>query len=109
MMTGPKNLSEKQLAANRANAQARLIEMEEQLAAQQKRQKAAQRDQRSVPPLADTLQFARHETTLERQPYRALDALERLQRLRHGEDVPPPLRLSVDAPITNPDAPEIEV
>lgn len=92
-----------------AAAQALLSEMEEQLAAQQKRQEAVQRDQRSVPPLADALQFARYETALERQLYRALDALERLQRLRHGEDVPPPLRLSVDATITNPDSPEIEV
>jgi hypothetical protein len=92
-----------------AAAQARLTALEEQLSAQQKHHEAAQRDQRSIPPLADAFQFARYETTLERQLYRALDALERLQRLRHGEDVPPPLRLSVDATITNPDSPEIEV
>jgi len=92
-----------------ATAQALLSEMQGQLAAQQKRQGAVQRDQRSIPLLADALQFVRYETTLERQLYRALDALERLQRLRHGEDVPPPLRLSVDATIASPDAPEKEV
>ena len=92
-----------------AAAQALLSEMQVQLAAQQKRQEAVQRDQRTIPPLPEALQFARYETTLERQLYRALDALERLQRLRHGEDVPPPLRLSVDATIASPDAPGEEV
>ena len=92
-----------------ATAQALLSEMQGQLAAQQKRQEAVQRDQRTIPPLANALQFSREETTLERQLYCALDALERLQRLRHGEDVPPPLRLSVDATIASPDAPEQEV
>jgi hypothetical protein len=31
------------------------------------------------------------ETTLERQLYRAMNPLERVQRLRQGEAVPPPL------------------
>lgn len=37
----------------------------------------------------------RYETTLERQLYRALNQLERLQRRRIGEDVPPPLSVEV--------------
>jgi len=37
----------------------------------------------------------RYETKLERQMYRAMNQLERLQRLRQGEAVPPPLTLDV--------------
>jgi hypothetical protein len=38
-----------------------------------------------------------YETRLERQLYRAMTQLERLQRLRRGEAVPPPLKLEVAA------------
>lgn len=61
------------------------------------RQNARKRDLRSVPPLAEALQYARYDAALERQLYRALDALERLQRMRGGDAVPPPLRMHVDA------------
>jgi hypothetical protein len=37
----------------------------------------------------------RYETMLERQKYRAMNQLERLQRRRRGEAVPPPLTLEV--------------
>jgi len=37
----------------------------------------------------------RYETKLERQLYRAMNQLERLQRLRQGEAVSPPLTLDV--------------
>ena len=37
----------------------------------------------------------RYETTLQRQLYRALAQLERLQRMRQGEDVPPPMTMEV--------------
>lgn len=37
----------------------------------------------------------RYETAIERQLYRALEQLERLQRQRKGDIVPPPLRLSI--------------
>ena len=37
----------------------------------------------------------RYETTLERQLYRAMNHLERLQRLRKGEVVPAPLAIQV--------------
>ena len=77
-------------------AQARLAEMQAQLDRQRADKEALQRAQRSIPYLEEALMFARYETTLERQLYRALDALERLQRLRAGEALPPPLRLSVD-------------
>jgi len=54
---------------------------------------------RSIPELAEALQFARFETALERQFYRAFDALDRLQRLRAGEPVPPPLRVHLDSTV----------
>ena len=37
----------------------------------------------------------RYETKLERQMYRAMSQLERLQRMRQGEAVPPPMTLEV--------------
>ena len=50
---------------------------------------------RSIPAPQDALLLSRYETRLERQIYRALTALERLQRLRAGEFVPPPLHVNV--------------
>lgn len=89
-------------------AQSLLGGLRAQSADQQARRQSRQRDQRSIPHLNTAIQFARYETTLERQIYRALDALERLQRLRAGEVMPPPLQVSVDvntdlATIDNPD------
>jgi len=50
----------------------------------------------SLPPAAVLDRILRYETTIERQLYRALDQLERLQRQRNGDHVPPPVRLSVE-------------
>jgi hypothetical protein len=52
-------------------------------------------------PEPDHLRFlARYEAALDRQIYRALNALERYQHLRAGQPVPPPLdvNLIIDAP-----------
>ena len=47
-------------------------------------------------PAASTMdKILRCETLLERQMYRAMDQLERLQRRRQGEDVPPPVNMEV--------------
>ena len=47
-------------------------------------------------PTADaTEKLIRYEAHLERQLYRAMDQLERLQRRRKGESVPPPLNVNV--------------
>ena len=52
----------------------------------------------AVLPSTDTLdKILRYETTLDRQLYRAMNQLERLQRLRQGEAVPPPLTMEVSA------------
>ena len=37
----------------------------------------------------------RYETKLDRQIYRAMSQLERLQRIRRGEAVPPPISMEV--------------
>ena len=39
----------------------------------------------------------RYETTIERQLYRAMNQLERLQRMRKGELIPPPMNLEVSS------------
>ena len=50
----------------------------------------------AVLPSAETLdKILRYETTLERQMYRAMHQLERLQRLRNGETVPPPMMMEL--------------
>ncbi len=41
----------------------------------------------------------RYETTIERQLYKALDQLERLQRMRKGDFVPPPVEGSLDVQV----------
>lgn len=45
----------------------------------------------------DTL--VRYETSIERQLYRAIDQLERLQRQRAGDYVPPPVRVGVSTDV----------
>jgi hypothetical protein len=50
----------------------------------------------SVLPSADIMdKILRYETTLKRQLYCAMGHLERLQRMRKGETVPPPLTMEV--------------
>jgi hypothetical protein len=49
-------------------------------------------------PSNDALaKILRYETTIERQMYRAIDQLERLQRLRGGQIVPPPINVNVSS------------
>ena|ERR1035437_2615028 len=54
------------------------------------------REAASVLPSSDVLdKILRYETTLERQLYRAMHQLERLQRMRNGEFVPAPVTMEV--------------
>jgi hypothetical protein len=41
---------------------------------------------------------SRYETTIERQLYRAMQELERIQRARRGELIPLPLKIELDVP-----------
>jgi len=81
----------------RAAAEERLGLLRQQQLDEQAQEVAIQQAQRSIPPLKDALSFARYEAALERQIYRALAALERFQRLRAGEPVPPPLNITIDS------------
>ena len=49
----------------------------------------------SLPPGDATDKLLRYEAHLDRQLYRAMDQLERLQRQRRGETVPPPLNINL--------------
>jgi hypothetical protein len=49
----------------------------------------------SLPPTDATDKLLRYEAHLDRQLYRAMDQLERLQRQRRGETVPPPLNINL--------------
>jgi hypothetical protein len=49
----------------------------------------------SLPPAGATDKLLRYEAHLDRQLYRAMDQLERLQRQRRGENVPPPLNINL--------------
>jgi len=55
----------------------------------------ARRDAALLPRTEVVEKILRYETTLERQFYRALNQLERLQRTRNGETVPPPLMMDM--------------
>jgi len=61
----------------------------------EEKQEAA-RQAASVLPSANTMnKIIRYETTLDKQCDRAMHELERLQRMRKGENVPPPLTMEV--------------
>lgn len=49
----------------------------------------------SLPPVDATDKLLRYEAHVDRQLYRAMDQLERLQRQRQGENVPPPLNINL--------------
>ena len=49
----------------------------------------------TLPSMEVLEKIMRYETRLERQLYRAMNQLERLQRMRKGEAVPPPLRVDL--------------
>jgi hypothetical protein len=49
----------------------------------------------SLPSADATDKLLRYESHLDRQLYRAMDQLERLQRRRKGENVPPPRNINL--------------
>ena len=49
----------------------------------------------SLPPRGSVDKIIRYETSIERQLYRAVSHLERLQRRRMGELIPPPVSIDV--------------
>ena len=61
----------------------------------EKMQEEAQQAAALLPDPAVLEKILRYETKLERQLFRAINQLERLQRMRQGEAVPPPLTMEV--------------
>jgi len=60
------------------------------------RNEESARQAAAVLPSPEVLdKIRRYETKLERQLYRAMNQLERLQRQRLGESIPPPVSLEV--------------
>ena len=49
----------------------------------------------SFPPTDAVDKILRYETAIERQLYRAINELERLQRRRRGDIVPPPIHVEI--------------
>ena len=41
--------------------------------------------------------FQRYETNLEKRIYRAMNQIERLQRIRKGEEIPPPINMDLNS------------
>jgi hypothetical protein len=68
---------------------------EEHAVEREKLQGDAQARSFSLPPADATDKLLRYEAHLDRQLYRAMDQLERLQRQRRGEKVPPPLNINL--------------
>jgi len=89
----------------RAFSEQLLVSLREEQEQAHDQEVAIEQAMRSIPPLNDALAFARYEAALERQIYRALAALERLQRLRSGEPVPPPLNITLTGDDSDRDLP----
>ena len=76
--------------------QGNLTILQESLEEKEQLELAAQAAAFSIPDTSAADKLLRYETTLERQLYRAMDQLERLQRQRCGQAVPPPITIDVD-------------
>jgi hypothetical protein len=61
----------------------------------EEKEEAARQSAEVLPSPAVLDKIMRYEATVERQLYRAMNQLERLQRRRNGEQVPPPLTMDV--------------
>ena len=56
----------------------------------------ANRMKDSLPPEAELEKLTRYEGSLERQFYKALNQLERVQRMRAGDKIPAPIALNLE-------------
>ena len=65
------------------------------IAEDERRKAQVQRDASLLPGRKIVDRILKYESTLERQFYRAMNQLERLQRMRRGEVVPPPMVVQV--------------
>jgi len=70
-------------------------QVREDIAADESQEDLARLDAAVLPSAAILDKILRYETIINRQFYRAMDQLERLQRRRQGEDVPPPVNMEI--------------
>ncbi len=73
----------------------KISELEEYVTKREDLARDAEARSFSLPPADATDTLLRYEAHLDRQLYRAMDQLERLQRQRRGENVPPPLNINL--------------
>ena len=66
-----------------------------QVEKREEKEEEAQQDASVLPPAEKLDKILRYETALDRQFYRAMAQLERLQRMRSGEQVPPPFSMEI--------------
>jgi hypothetical protein len=76
-------------------ARTRLPDLLRQLAERESEELAAHRGMSSIPRIEHALNLSSYEARLHRQLSRALDELERIQRRRAGEPVPPSLNVTI--------------
>jgi len=86
----------KQLVLTFLDEQRERLKQLHEVLGEQEGQEQANRSAASFLPSKETVEkLLRYETTIERQLYRALNQLERLQRQRKGEVIPPPIAVDV--------------
>jgi hypothetical protein len=72
-----------------------LYSREDDCAEREKLEEEARQSAAVLPSMEVLEKILRYETKLERQMYRAMAQLERLQRMRQGESVPAPVTVEV--------------
>jgi hypothetical protein len=103
LMTNPCGLSgealrdrQRQAVLGRIEGRLNLYQMlTEERQEREEKEEAARQAAEVLPSPAVLDKILRYEATVERQLYRAMNQLERLQRRRLGEEVPPPLTMDV--------------
>ncbi len=70
-------------------------ELSAQVGEQEDKDDTARQAANVLPAAAVLEKILRYEGSLERQLYRAMNQLERLQRRREGEEVPPPVTMQL--------------
>lgn len=95
--------SDEEIGAAAQREMDRLLgEIDERETSQEAHRDAVDTAARSLPSLETIAVYSRYETALQHQLHRALDALERLQRRRAGQAVPPPAVLDVSVDLASP-------
>jgi hypothetical protein len=88
----------KEKVLNYLDQETRQLESEQGCRKARENSEERARQSAAVLPSAEVLEkILRYETALERQLFRAMNQLERLQRRRQGENIPAPLTMEISA------------